>query len=40
MMGQKAVEILLKVIDKKKIKKSVELETELIKRDSVSRWEV
>jgi LacI family transcriptional regulator len=40
MMGQKAVEILLKVIDKKKIKKFVELETELIKRDSVSRWEV
>jgi DNA-binding LacI/PurR family transcriptional regulator len=40
LMGQKAVETLLKVIDKKKIKKSVELETELIERDSVSRWEV
>jgi len=40
LMGQKAVEILLKVIDKKKIKKSVELKTELIERDSVSRWEV
>ena len=36
-MGQKAVETLLKMIDKKKIKKSVELETELIKRDSVRR---
>lgn len=40
LMGQKAVEALLKVINKKKIKKSVELETELIERDSVSRWEV
>jgi len=40
LMGQKAVETLLKVIDKKKIKKSVEFETELIERDSVSRWEV
>jgi DNA-binding LacI/PurR family transcriptional regulator len=39
LMGQKAVETLLKVIDKKKIKKSVYLETELIERDSVSRWE-
>jgi len=39
-MGQKAVETLLKLIDKKKIKKSVEFETELIERDSVSRWEV
>ena len=37
MMGQKAVEILLKVIDKKKIKKSVELETRLIERDSVKK---
>jgi LacI family transcriptional regulator len=36
-MGQKAVEILLKVINKRKIKKSVELETELIERGSVSR---
>ena len=40
LMGQKAAETLLKVIDKKKIKKSVEFETELIERDSVSRWEV
>jgi LacI family transcriptional regulator len=40
LMGQKAVETLLKVIDKRKIKESVELETELIERDSVSRWEV
>ncbi|GAI45777.1 unnamed protein product, partial [marine sediment metagenome] len=40
LMGQKAVETLLKVIDKRKINKSVELETELIERDSVSRWEV
>jgi len=40
LMGQKAVETLLKLIDKKKIKKSVELETELIERGSVSRWEV
>ncbi len=39
-MGQKAVETLIKLIDKKKIKKSVELETELIERDSVSRWGV
>ena len=39
-MGQKAVETLLKVIDKKKIQKSVELKTELIERDSVCRWEV
>ena len=39
-MGQKAVEILIKLINKKKIKKSIELETELIERDSVSRWEV
>ena len=39
-MGQKAVETLLKLIDKKKIKKSVEFETKLIERDSVSRWEV
>ena len=37
LMGEKAVETLLKLIDKKKIKKSVELETELIERDSVSR---
>jgi len=36
-MGQKAVETLLKLIDKKKIKKSVELETELIKRESVKK---
>jgi len=36
-MGQKAVETLLKVIDKKKIKKSVEFETELIERDSVRK---
>jgi len=36
-MGQKAVETLLKVIDKKKIKKSVELDTELIQRESVRR---
>ena len=40
LMGQKAVEILIKLINKKKIKKSIELETELIERDSVSRWEV
>jgi DNA-binding LacI/PurR family transcriptional regulator len=40
LMGQKAVETLIKLINKKKIKKSVELETELIERDSVSRWEV
>ena len=40
LMGQKAVETLLKVIDKGKIKKSVEFETELIERDSVIRWEV
>jgi len=40
LMGQKAVETLLKLIDKKKIKKSVELKTELIERGSVSRWEV
>jgi len=40
LMGQRAVETLLKLIDKKKIKKSVEFETELIERDSVSRWEV
>lgn len=39
-MGQKAVETLLKLIDKKKIKKSVEFETELIERDSVCRQEV
>lgn len=39
-MGQKAVETLLKLIDKKKIKKSVEFETELIERDSVSKWVV
>ncbi|GAH69082.1 unnamed protein product, partial [marine sediment metagenome] len=37
LMGQKAVEILLKLIDKKKIKKSVEFETELIERESVRR---
>jgi len=36
-MGQKAVETLLRLIDKKKIKKSVELETKLIERDSVRR---
>jgi len=40
LMGQKAVEILIKLINKKKIKKSIQLETELIERDSVSRWEV
>ncbi len=40
LMGQKAVETLLKLIDKKRIEKSVELETELIERGSVSRWEV
>lgn len=40
LMGEKAVEILLKLIDKKKIKKSVEFETELIERDSVSKWVV
>jgi len=39
-MGQKAVETLIKLINKKKIKKSIEFETELIERDSVSRWEV
>jgi len=39
-MGQKAVETLIKLINKEKIKKSVEFETELIERDSVSRWEV
>jgi len=36
-MGQKAVKTLLKLIDKKKIKKSVEFETELIERESVRR---
>ena len=40
LMGQKAVETLIKLINKKKIKKSIELETELIERGSVSRWEV
>ena len=40
LMGQKAVETLIKLINKKKIKKSVEFETELIERGSVSRWEV
>jgi len=40
LIGQKAVETLLKVIDRKRIKKSVEFETELIERDSVCRWEV
>ena len=40
LMGQKAVETLLKVINKQKIKKSIELETELIERDSVGRWKV
>jgi len=39
-MGQKAVETLIKLINKKEIKKSIELETELIERNSVSRWEV
>lgn len=39
LMGQKAVETLLKLIDKKDIKKSIELKTELIERGSVSRWE-
>jgi len=39
-MGQKAVELLLKLIDKKKIKKSVELKTKLIERGSVSSREV
>ena len=37
LMGQMAVETLLKVIDKKKIKKSVEFKTELVERDSVRR---
>jgi DNA-binding LacI/PurR family transcriptional regulator len=37
LMGQKAVETLLKLIDEKKIKKSVALETELIERESVRR---
>jgi len=36
-MGQKAVETLLKMIDKKKIKKSVEFKTDLIERESVRR---
>jgi len=40
LMGRKAVEILLLLIDKKKIKKSIELKTELVERGSVSRWEV
>ena len=40
LMGQKAVETLIKLINKKKIKKSVEFETELIERGSVSRREV
>jgi DNA-binding LacI/PurR family transcriptional regulator len=40
LIGQKAVETLLKLIDKKKLKKSVEFKTELIERDSVIRWEV
>ncbi len=39
-MGQKAVETLLKLIDKKKIEKSVEFRTKLIERDSVCRCEV
>jgi len=39
-MGQKAVETLIKLINKKKVKKSIELETELIERGTVSRWEV
>jgi LacI family transcriptional regulator len=38
-MGRKAVETLLLLIDKKKIKKSIELKTELVERGSVSRWE-
>jgi len=37
LMGQKAVETLLKLIDRKKIKKSVEFETELIERWSVRK---
>jgi len=40
LIGQKAVNTLLKIINKKKIKKSVEFETELIERGSVSRWEM
>lgn len=40
LMGQRAVETLINLISKKKIKKFIELETELIERDSVSRWEV
>jgi len=36
-MGQKAVETLLKLIDKKDIKKSIELKTELIERGSVRK---
>lgn len=40
LMGRKAVETLLLLIDKKKIKKSIELKTELVERGSVSRWEV
>ncbi len=39
LMGQKAVETLLKLIDKKKINKSIKLKTELIERGSVSRRE-
>ena len=35
LMGKKAVETLIKSIDKRKIKKSVELETKLIERESV-----
>jgi len=40
LMGQKAVESLFKLIDMKKIKKSVELETKFIERGSVRRLKV
>ncbi len=40
LMGQRAVETLINLISKKRIKKFIELETELIERDSVSRREV
>ena len=39
LMGEKAVDILIKAIEGKKSKKSIQLETELIQRDSVRRLE-
>ncbi|MEA1939954.1 MAG: LacI family DNA-binding transcriptional regulator [Candidatus Caldatribacteriota bacterium] len=40
LMGQKAVKILLKMINKKKIARPIEFKTKLIERGSVSRWEI